>query len=355
MMLGCEEAGTHDDMRRRTGRVLLKRFLEKLKLDALSPDDVLIHSVWESRLIDMSELLGMTATTIPASLQKAWVVVELQTVPHCTCCQHKGPMVSGRVLCSFLESGSTLIPAELMKLTSFLSEHPLPQSWRLCSTCKDRTWCARAVTSEALQDRMERSLHMHRWAALSTTFDVTIPLVPVSNLPYQQVFETGDGERVYHAGSKAGSTSRAAHELRGDGYSQQKTRHGQLNPFQFHAYFWLFSLIHDEIRVKLRCTDAPKRGKFSSRMALLLAQGDWGPDVRDSFSRHFQQVVHPIKLTQAVKDFLFDRTASTQNECWGFKGLRQHEVGFRLLELCASAVNTFSWLLPEVAIFKSHV
>ena len=119
-------------------------------------------------------------------------------------------------------------------------------------------WCARAVNSEDLQDRMDRSLHMHRWAELSTTFDVTFPLVPASSLPYQQVFETGDGERVYHGGSKAGSTSRAGHELRGEGYSQ-KNRHEQLNPFQFHAYFWLFSCMHDELREKLRYTNAPKR------------------------------------------------------------------------------------------------
>ena len=53
-----------------------------------------------------------------------------------------------------------------------------------------------------------------------------------------------------------------------------------------------------------------------------------------------------------MKDFLLARTHARRPECWGFQGLEQHEVDPCLLQLCASAVNTFAWLLPEVAVFK---
>ena len=85
-----------DDIVERSGDVtalLQKRFLENLQLDSLDPEGVLIHSVWESRLIDINELLGVPVTSIPTSLQRAWVVVELQTVPDSTCCEHNRPMV----------------------------------------------------------------------------------------------------------------------------------------------------------------------------------------------------------------------------------------------------------------------
>ena len=348
------------DIAERSGDVtalLQKRFLETLKVDSLDPAGVLMHSTWESQLIDIHEVLGVPSTSIPTTLQRAWVVMELHTVPASKHCEHNRPLVTGQILCSLFDSASTLLPTEIMRLTHFLDEHPLPQSWKLCSVCKEQPWSARAVNSEALEERMNSSVHMHRWAALSTEFQVEIPLVPVSLLPYQQVFETADKQKVYHDGNLPHSKSRAAHEEAGEGYSQRDTRHGQLGPFHFHAYFWLLAFLHQELEEKL-CAKAdkpisvPVRRKFATRMALLMDKSAWGSAVRESFSPHFQKVLKPTQLTRSMKHFLLARTDARRPECWGFQGLQQHEVDPCLLQLCASAVNTFAWLLPEVAVFK---
>ena len=348
------------DIAERSGDVtalLQKRFLETLKVDSLDPAGVLMHSTWESQLIDIHEVLGVPSTSIPTTLQSAWVVMELHTVPASKHCEHNRPLVTGQILCSLFDSASTLLPTEIMRLTHFLDEHPLPQSWKLCSVCKEQPWSARAVNPEALEERMNNSVHMHRWAALSTEFQVEIPLVPVSLLPYKQVFETADKQKVYHEGNLPHSKSRAAHEEAGEGYSQRETRHGQLGPFHFHAFFWLLAFLHEELVEKFcikadKAISVPQRRKFATKMALLINESDWGSAVRESFSPHFQKVLKPTQLARSMKDFLLARTHARRPECWGFQGLEQHEVDPCLLQLCASAVNTFAWLLPEVAVFK---
>jgi hypothetical protein len=67
-----------------------KRYIEGLHLDCLPPESELVHSTWESELMNMAQLL---AVDIPVALQQARVLVELRTAPNSALCEHGAPLL----------------------------------------------------------------------------------------------------------------------------------------------------------------------------------------------------------------------------------------------------------------------
>ena len=163
------------------------------------------------------------------------------------------------------------------------------------------------MTPAALHSVKEEGGRMDRWARLSTEFNVSMPLVAVSNLNHWHFFRTEAGERVF-APPKHQSVPRAAHEARGDGYSQRETKCDQLPPWQYHAYYWMMAFLYEEL-LKIYKTQfpekaPPRRNKFASRNALNVAQSDWATNVRNAFSANFQKVTQPADLAQNLAHYL---------------------------------------------------
>ena len=299
----------------------------------------------------MAQLL---AVHIPPALQEARVLVELRTAHNSGLCEHGGPLISGQVLCSLFDAGLNPTPAAYMDLQNFLADNPLPQGWRLCSVCKTRTWSAKGVTPAALHSVKEQSARMDCWARLSTEFHVSMPLVAVSNLNHRQVFRNQAGERVF-APPKLHSVPRAAHEARGDGYSQQGTKFSQLPPWQYHAYYWMLAFLYEEL-LKIYETNfpekaPPQRNKFASKNAMNVANSDWATNVRSGFSTNFQKVIQPVQLAQNLTHYLRSKAPPNHKNCWGFSGLMWHHVG-DISTVCACAVHTFATFLSDLPFFQ---
>ena len=328
-----------------------KRSIEELRLDLLQPDSELVHSTWASELRSMAQLL---AVHIPPALQEARVLVELRTAHNSGLCEHGGPLISGQVLCSLFDARLNPMPAAYMDLQNFLADNPLPQGWRLCSVCRTRTWSAKGVTPAALHSVKEQSARMDCWARLSTEFHVSMPLVAVSNLNHRQFFRTRAGEMVF-AQPKPHSVPRAAHEARGEGYSQQETKFTQLPPLQYHAYYWMLSFLYEEL-LKIYETNfaekaPPQRNKFATKNVMSLANSDCATNVRNGFSTHFQKVIQPVQLAQSLVHYLTSKAPPNRKNCWGFSGLMWHHVG-DISTVCGCAVHTFATFLSDLPIFQ---
>ena len=328
-----------------------KRNIEGLRLDQLQPASELVHSTWESELRSMAQLL---AVDIPSALQEAQVVVELRTAHDSGVCGHGGPLISGQVLCSLFDAGLNPTPAAYMDLQNFLADNPLPHRWRLCSVCRKHTGSAKGMTPAALHSVKEEGGRMDRWARLSTEFNVSMPLVAVSNLNHWHFFRTEAGERVF-APPKRQSVPRAAHEARGDGYSQRETKCDQLPPWQYHAYYWMMAFLYEEL-LKIYKTQfpekaPPQRNKFASRNAMNVAQSDWATNVRNAFSANFQKVTQPVDLAQNLAHYLRSKAPPNHKNCWGFNGLMWQHVG-AISTVCACTVHTFATFVSELAIFQ---
>jgi len=127
-----------------------KRYIEGLRLDCLPPESELVHSTWESELMNMAQLL---AVDIPVALQQARVLVELRTAPNSALCEHGAPLISGQVLCSLFDASLNPTPAAYMELQNFLVANPFPQGWLaplfcLWDTDLVRKGCAQCSTTQ---------------------------------------------------------------------------------------------------------------------------------------------------------------------------------------------------------------
>ena len=154
---------------------------------------------------------------------------------------------------------------------------------------------------------------------------------------------------------KLHSVPRAAHEARGDGYSQQGTKFSQLPPWQYHAYYWMLAFLYEDL-LKIYETNfpekaPPQRNKFASKNAMNVANSDWATNVRSGFSTNFQKVIQPVQLAQNLAHYLRSKAPPNHKNCWGFSGLMWHHVG-DISTVCACTVHTFATFLSDLPIFQ---
>ena len=340
-----------------------KLMLQSLCLEEVLPAarESLCHDLWQSSLKDFGLFRKIS---VPNTLAEAVTIVELD-IPYAEdVCEHGGGLATAKLRWCFFECAEDNCMGYVTlyrQLQDFLEKTGLrEQSWRLCCACGGSAWKAKAVGPEAMFAKATAHARMDRWAALCGSFDLTLPLQPVSELSYTTWHRTTEGKEIF-CSAGAASRPKHEHEQEGNGYSQRKTKRKSMPQLEFHVLYWLMAFCYEQIRNACKnkgledSIDMPQERRFATHQTMELGRSPLVQDVRNCFSSEtFQKVSEPVRLAQALCEHLRSKAQPNHRQAWGFQNLFRQDVE-PLENIAASAVHTFATLLPNLPIFHVQV
>ena len=230
-----------------------------------------LHSMFSLRLCLQETWTSVTPAIADPDLYVGSYLVQWATLQSCLPLSREQPdwLVSVRVvvsdvqepLCSHQKHTAVVTVDcfhpkhdDVIATETLLREYGETQTWfrehcqifqlPLCSECRGLDLQPdMALTSDTTCCLLERRDKWKHWHFLCDKFRVLLPLIPVSNHEYVQIYRNEEGREFFYPPLRQ---SVPAEERRdGTHFQERKTKHAFLPPYQYHALYWIFAFLHE--------------------------------------------------------------------------------------------------------------